>query len=179
MPLTAKQRGVLRKIVLGFGISIITLGLAIYLAPARYLPGIEVQERLAFTFGWDSVLVLCLVISIGRLARFRFFSPEDIDGGGLSDGTRQAKSLQAILQNTLEQTVLGIAVHLAWSFTMPLTWQAAVPAAALLFLAGRILFMAGYNSGAPARALGFALTFYPSVIMLAAVLNSLIGRIVS
>ncbi|MBT7110834.1 MAG: MAPEG family protein, partial [Proteobacteria bacterium] len=30
----------------------------------------------------------------------------------------------------------------------------------------RILFFAGYSGGAPSRAAGFALTFFPSVLML-------------
>ena len=38
--------------------------------------------------------------------------------------------------------------------------------AATLFVIGRVLFWRGYASGAPARALGFALTFYPQVVML-------------
>ena len=49
---------------------------------------------------------------------------------------------------------------------MPLAWQAAVPAAVILFVVGRALFWRGYASGAPGRALGFALTFYPQVVML-------------
>ncbi len=32
---------------------------------------------------------LCLVFSIARLGRHRFFSPEDIDGSGLAAGTPQ------------------------------------------------------------------------------------------
>ena len=43
-----------------------------------------------------------------------------------------------------------------------------VPAAALLFALGRVLFVAGYASGAAARAFGFALTFYPTVTLLIA-----------
>jgi len=38
--------------------------------------------------------------------------------------------------------------------------------AAILFVFGRILFWRGYARGAPARALGFALTFYPTLAML-------------
>ena len=49
---------------------------------------------------------------------------------------------------------------------MPQAWQAAVPVAVILFVIGRVLFWRGYAHGAPARALGFALTFYPSVVML-------------
>ena len=44
-------------------------------------------------------------------------------------------------------------------------WLAAIPAAAVLFTLGRILFAAGYRRGAPGRALGFALTFYSTVAL--------------
>ena len=46
--------------------------------------------------------------------------------------------------------------------------HARVPVAlfAACFTAGRLLFWTGYRDGAEARALGFALTFYPSVAAL-------------
>jgi uncharacterized membrane protein YecN with MAPEG domain len=40
-----------------------------------------------------------------------------------------------------------------------------------VFFVGRILFWRGYARGAPARALGFALTFYPSVAMILLILG--------
>lgn len=61
---------------------------------------------------------------------------------------------------------------------MPPAWQAVVPAAAILFVFGRIAFVAGYARGAPARAFGFALTFYPTVFMLLASGVALILRAV-
>jgi uncharacterized MAPEG superfamily protein len=57
-------------------------------------------------------------------------------------------------------------VHLVWAGVMPRAFQAAVPVAAMLFVIGRVLFWRGYAAGAPHRALGFALTFYPQVAML-------------
>jgi hypothetical protein len=49
---------------------------------------------------------------------------------------------------------------------MPLKWLRAIPIAALLFVAGRILFARGYERGAPGRAMGFGLTAYPTFGML-------------
>ena len=117
--------------------------------------------------------MVCLVINIALVANHRFFTPEDIDGGGLSAGTARVRLLQSMLQNTLEQTVLATAVHLIWASVMPADWQAAIPAAALLFAVGRVLFWRGYARGAPSRALGFGLTFYPSVAMLALIVGRL------
>lgn len=167
--LSEKQRGVLRGMAIGIVITTVVLALAIFAAPAALTTERDLAAALAHTLQWDAILIATLAINVGLLARHRFFTPDDIDGGGLTKGTPKAQVLQSTLQNTLEQTVLGIFVHLIWTVTMPSSWQAAVPSAAILFLVGRILFMRGYANGAPSRALGFALTFYPSVAMLLAV----------
>ncbi|WP_420402679.1 MAPEG family protein [Nisaea sp.] len=120
---------------------------------------------MALTLRWDALVLLCLVIAVGNLARHRFFTPADIDGSGLTAGTDRARIFQAVLQNTLEQAVIAVLAHLLWTAAAPAGWHGAVPAAALLFVAGRIFFVAGYAGGAPARAFGFALTFYPSVLL--------------
>jgi uncharacterized MAPEG superfamily protein len=164
--LTQKQQGVLRGMLAGVVITLLALLFSILSPPAALLPEPGVAAAFARALTWDVLLVVTLALNIALLARHRFFTPEDIDGGGLTEGTPRAQVLQATLQNTLEQMVLAFCVHLIWAGTMPQAWQAAVPAAAVLFLAGRILFWRGYARGAPARALGFALTFYPTVSML-------------
>jgi MAPEG family len=113
-----------------------------------------------------SVLFIC----IARLAKHRFSTPQDIQGSALSEGTERAKLLQALLQNTLEQAVLTIPVYLAAALVFPARLLALVVAAASLFVFGRILFFLGYAGGAPSRAIGFALTFYPSVALLISVI---------
>ena len=150
------------------------LTLAILMLPVVLTPQQGDLAALTHALNWDVLLVVCLAVNIGLLARHRFFTSEDIDGGDLSKGTSQAQVLRAALQNTLEQTVLGLAAHIIWAAAMPQSWQAAVSAAAMLFFVGRILFWRGYTRGAPARALGFALTFYPSVVMLLRMLGRLI-----
>ena len=159
----------------GLVITLLALTLAVIAPPYAVLPGQETSAVLVHALKWDVLLVVCLTANIAMLARHRFFTPADIDGGGLSEGTSEAQLLQSILQNTLEQSVLALAVHASWAAAMPQTWQAAVPAAAILFVLGRVLFWRGYARGAPARALGFALTFYPSVLMLLLV----VGRLAS
>jgi hypothetical protein len=164
--LTDKQSGVLRGMVTALLVTLLALGLAMAAPPDALLPEPGFAAALAQALRWDALLVACLAINIAMLARHRFFTPDDIDGGGLATGTPAAHVLQATLQNTLEQTVLAVATHAIWAATMPRQWQAAVPAAAVLFAAGRLLFWRGYAHGAPSRAFGFALTFYPSVVML-------------
>lgn len=164
--ISKKQRGVLVGVLTGLLVTMLALGLSILLSPAALMPRQGFPATLIHVLRWDVLVVVCLLANIGALARHRFFSPEDIDGGGLGEGTARARVLQATLQNTLEQTVLAVVVHLIWAATMPFFWQAAVPVAAVLFFVGRLLFWRGYSRGAPARALGFALTFYPSGVML-------------
>lgn len=169
--LSEKQNGVLGGMVAGLVVTVLALTLAILLEPSALIPQQGYPETLAHALSWDVLLVLCLAVNIGLLARHRFFTPEDIDGGGLTKGTSQAQVLQATLQNTLEQAVLGLTVHVIWAVVLPQSSQAAVPVAALLFFVGRVLFWRGYAHGAPSRSLGFALTFYPSVVMLLIVLG--------
>ena len=112
-----------------------------------------------------AVLFLC----IARLAKHRFATPQDIHGSALTEGTERAKLLQALLQNTLEQTVLAVPVYFAAALVYPARFLPLVAAAAVLFVVGRILFFRGYASGAPSRAAGFRLNFYPSVALLISV----------
>lgn len=116
---------------------------------------------------------LALATAIARLARHRFFTAEDIDGSGLTAGTERARVLQALLQNTLEQSALALPAYGWWALAGPPATLAVVPAAACLFLLGRLLFFAGYNRGAAGRAPGFGLTFYPTVVLLVAAVVAL------
>ena len=175
--LTQKQYGVLRAMVIGVLATLISLAIAVIMGPSALISVPGQSGALRHALSWDVLIVACLMVTIGLLARHRFFTPDDIDGGGLTRGTPRAQMLQAILQNTLEQTVLAVSVHMIWAAVMPDSWQAAVPAAVILFLLGRVLFARGYSRGAPGRALGFALTFYPSVAMVIVLTGSLILRV--
>ncbi len=109
-----------------------------------------------------------IIFSVGRLARYRFFNSQDIDGAGLSKPSEGTKVLQAVLQNTLEQSVIATIIYIAAGFTLQVNYLPLVPTAAILFFIGRILFLAGYSRGAASRSVGFALTFYPSVALFVA-----------
>ena len=96
------------------------------------------------------------------------------DRGGLTAGSARARLLQAMLQNTLEQGALALPVYLFWALDAPPRLVPAVAGAALLFLVGRILFFRGYARGAAGRALGFRLSFYPTVVLLLAAVVRLV-----
>ena len=166
MPLSDKQRGVRKGIVAGGAATLVCIIGSLLFGPELLSAGSTTADRIAFALKADVLIALWLGVSIGNLARHRFFTPEDIDGGGLTTGTERAKELQATLQNTLEQSVLAVLAHLIWIVATPAAWAVTVPVAVLLFIVGRILFVKGYGGGAPSRALGFALTFYPTMLML-------------
>ena len=164
--LSNKQRGVFRNMLLAFVITVVGFAMAVVWKPLWLMPMDGPLAALGSALKWDILLVICLAGNIAFIARHRFFTPEDIDSGGLTDGTERVHLYQAMLQNTLEQTILGLATHAIWSLTMPQSGQGVIAVAAILFCSGRLLFWSGYTQGAEARALGSGLTFYPSVLML-------------
>lgn len=168
MALTDKQSGVLKRMMIGLLIALaIVIGSGVW-NPLGFPAGMSPVDRLAVAAQCALVPGLFMIIAVARMARQRFFSPEDIDGGVTATDTPRAQLLQTLLQNTLEQTLIALLVYLGWALTMPATWLSVVPVAALAFAIGRILFFLGYEEGAPSRALGFAMTFYPSVVMMIA-----------
>lgn len=166
MSLSRKQQGVLLGMGLGAAIAVAIIAVGIRLNPLRFAHDLDFAERMSVAIRSSSLLALCLAVTIGRLAKHRFFTPEDIDGGGLHPGSSRSILLQSLLQNTLEQSVLAFFAYTAWAAAMPSAWLSVVPLAAVSFTVGRVLFFTGYASGAPSRAVGFTMGFYPSLAML-------------
>jgi hypothetical protein len=164
--LSEKQKGVVRGVIPGAVITVTALCGFSLLIPVGLLPFDVPAARLAWALQWALLPMLALMISIMRVANYRFASPADIDGSGLTAGTDRVLVLRAILQNTLEQGVLAVVAYCIWSVTMPLRWLGAIPLAALLFVTGRLLFARGYDRGAAGRATGFGLTAYPTFALL-------------
>ena len=166
MALSDKQLGVIKGMAIAMAVSVLTIILGIYFDPFSYAQIENIHGRTEI-LGLSVILpTLFLVASIGRLAKFRFFSPDDIDGSALTKGSENVCLLQSLLQNTLEQLVIAISVYTAWCFLMPVSWLSALPLCSVLFALGRILFFKGYKNGAASRAVGFALTFYSTVLLL-------------
>ena len=165
MELSKKQKGVVAGMATAMLISIFSIVAAIIFNPLSQASMNTSSIRFSIA-GLSMLLPLfVLIICVGRLARFRFFSAEDIDGSGLTTGSNHAKVLQSILQNTLEQIVIAFGVYVAWCALMPISWLFVVILGSVLFTVGRLCFIFGYSGGAPARAFGFALTFYSTVVM--------------
>lgn len=176
--LTDKQKGVVRNVIPAAVLTVVGLCGVSLLLPVSVLPADEPGARIAWALKWALLPVLTLMVSIMRVANHRFSTPEDIDGAGLTDGTAQVRVLRAVLQNTLEQAVLAVAAYAIWAAVMPYSWLRLIPIAAMLFVAGRVLFARGYARGAPGRATGFGLTAYATFGMLAAVAAVMVIRLV-
>ncbi|MCQ9154164.1 MAPEG family protein [Acidomonas methanolica] len=119
-------------------------------------------DAVKFVCKWDTLLFICLLAAIARVATARFFSPQDIDGSGLTTPTKEVSIDRAVLQNTLEQITLAMGAYFSLISTR-LENLYIIPALVLLFVSGRILFWFGYSKGAAHRACGFGMTFYPTV----------------
>jgi MAPEG family len=172
MQLTPPQVGV------GMGMaSALLLTLGAFFSPI--LPQINSGPEARFAL-WLACSLLCavwLLICVGRLAKHRFFTPADIDGSGITPNTPAAMQLQAVLQNTLEQSVLAFIAYGAWIWLGPPERSGLIIVYTCFFGLGRLAFFIGYARGAPARAFGFGLTFYPTVCLIIAAIPSAISQI--
>ena len=72
MALDDKQRGVLRNMLIALAMTVAILTAVIIWPPVIFTPLTPLIDRFALTLGWDSLVLLCLVLSIGNLERHRF-----------------------------------------------------------------------------------------------------------
>lgn len=108
--------------------------------------------------------LVCLLASVAALANGRFFSAQDIDAATGGPPSARARMTQAVIQNTLEQTVLALGVYALLVISLPEETRRVIWAMSAAFVIGRAAFAIGYRFGAVGRAFGFGLTFYPTVI---------------
>jgi uncharacterized membrane protein YecN with MAPEG domain len=105
---------------------------------------------------------LVLMSMIGRIAQRRFFDEIAIDGGALSGA---GDIDQRVLQNTLEQLVLALAIWPAAAVLLAGAGPGVIVTLGIGFAIARLAFWAGYHVSPPLRAFGFAATFYPTVLV--------------
>ena len=163
MQLSSEQKGVARGAGLAAVFSAAFLGLGYLWFPFELGALDGPAQRLGFALKADLFVLLWLVAAVGRVAKIRFFSTEDLDGGGLSKPSHRIKVPLSLLQNTQEQALLALGAHLALAVVLEATELALIPLLVALFCIGRAAFWFGYSGGAAARAFGFATTFYPTV----------------
>jgi hypothetical protein len=125
--LAEKQKGVVRGVIPAALLTLVGLCWVSLLLPASALPVDEPGARLAWALQWSLLPILTLMVAIGRVANHRFYTPEDIDGAGLTTGTPQARLHRAILQNTLDQAVLAVAAYVIWPWSCLLAGYVPLP----------------------------------------------------
>src|SRR3972149_3528843 len=103
MELTNKQKGVVRNVIPAAGLTGVGFCGVLLLLPVSLLPADDPGARIAWAVRWALLPVLTLMVAIMRVANYRFSSPEDIDGSGLTDGTPPGRGVRAGPPNTLEE----------------------------------------------------------------------------
>jgi len=171
---TRTQFGVAAGMAAGLAVTV-----AAFLWPVLPAVPADGEARLAIWLACAAFASLWLLVAVGRLANHRFFNAADIEGGGLTEGSPRARLFQSLIQNTLEQLVLAMVAYGAWLWLADEPRRGLAIVCAILFGIGRLLFFAGYAFGAPYRALGFTLTFYPTVGLYLFLLPRIFSRLFS
>ena len=131
-------------------------------APALNVSSID---GLLIALKWLVLPALALLASLLSTAIYRF--THDIAIDGRPDGVSQRFDiLLRNNRNTLEQLVLTLIAWAGLATAMPERAAIAFPVLAMLFVMGRISFLAGYLFTPCARAFGFVLTFVPNALIL-------------
>ena len=157
-----KQRGV----AIGMALAAAVTALVLASPPQWFGVSLEAQvhARMVTAVRAAAITMMWLLAAVANVARGRFMSPADIDGSGFAPASPQLRFSVAMVQNTLEQVVLAAVLYLALARLGRPDEAALIPQLAALFCLGRLVFWMGYRHGAPWRAFGFAVTFYPTVV---------------
>lgn len=164
MRLSREQAGVLGGMAMAVALTALLFAVVLphSLAAAPTPTLAPIDQRLAQTLRWMLLVVACPLLMVARLATWRFLSPDAIGGSASDLPGSTAANVNAVLRNTVEQALLAFPVYLCLATLLPRP-ERLVASLAIAFAFGRALFWAGYGRGPAARALGFGLTFYPTV----------------
>ncbi len=161
MTLSADQRGIVINGGVALALTIAALVTGYVLIPPGAL-GLEadmgVAERLAYVLKWDLLILLWLAGCVRVVSSGRFNSVADIRGSAFSPPSTAIAVKSAVLQNSLEQSVLAIGVHLALATLLAGAELRLVPLLVAVYLFGRVTFALGYAKGPAARAFGMTVT---------------------
>lgn len=167
--LSPEQKGVIRGGLIAL-VLVTVVGAPAYLwLPAHWVGAGSLSgpaDQLAFAIKWDIPILVWLAGCVRVVSRGRFRSPADIGGSAFSDPSPAIAVPRAVLQNSLEQTVLAVGAHLALAATLRGRELVLIPILVGFYLAGRIWFALGYRRGAPGRAPGMVMTAGPTMAAL-------------
>jgi hypothetical protein len=152
--------------------ALITAGVfvAVYHLWPPLAAGAALEDRLGFALAWCLVPLLHVVGAIGWVAGIRRRSAEDVKGAAAAPPSPRLALSVAFLQNTLEQSVIACGAWLVLAVWSEGPLLGLVAPAAILFAAGRALFVAFYRAAPVGRAFGMHLTMGPTIILYGACL---------
>lgn len=161
MRFSSDQLGIIRASALALGVAAAILAVGYVWLPPGWVglsPAMDIGERVAFTLKADLLMFIWLAGCVGAVSRGRFYSPADIRGSAFGPPSEAIAVRTAVLQNSLEQTVLAFGGHLILAALLRGHELQLIPLLVILFLAGRVTFALGYAKSASGRAFGMALT---------------------
>jgi uncharacterized membrane protein YecN with MAPEG domain len=165
--LSADQWGIVRGSILALALAgVVLAAVHLWLPPSVFgLSGeMDFGERMTFVLKADILLFLWLAGCVRAVSGGRFRSPADIRGSAFGAPSPAIAVRAAVLQNTLEQSVLFFPATLILAALMRGFELVLAPFLVGLFLVGRVFFAVGYAKGASGRAFGMALTAAPIIL---------------
>lgn len=180
MPFDKEQRGILRGSALALMCAIAAMSAGYAWLPAHWFGlnnSMTMGDQIAFALKADLLLFIWLAWSVRAVSRRRFLSPIDRKGAAFGPASAEIAIPKALLQNSLEQTVLALGAHLVLAAVLRGPELVVIPLLVALYLVGRVSFGLCYSRGAASRAFGMALTAAPSIASyIAAAGLILVGR---
>ena len=164
--LDAEQKNTFRASALALMVSALLLGAGYFLLPSEVF-GLTrartVGERIAFALQADLLVFMWFAWCVRNASAGAFHNSAD-------------KAAAAILQNTLEQTVLAVGAHTILATVLRGPELILIPLLVVHFILGRLIFSLAYRQSSW-RAFGMALTAAPtdaSFVLAAALI--MVGR---
>jgi len=125
---------------------------------------VDPLKRLAFVLQADVFVLMWVLVCVRLVSSVRFESAVDIDAALSGRRSEKLAIRAAYLQNTLEQAVIAVGVHLALATLIDGVDLSVIVGAVILFGVGRITFFLGYAGGAGGRAFGMVVTVLPTLM---------------
>ena len=166
MPWSADQRSIVRDSFLAIAVCAAILAAGYAWLPASWFglkTSFATADRIAFALQADLAIFLWLAGCVRAVSKGRFDTPGDIGGSASGPPSPALKVRAAVLQNSLEQTVLAFGAHLILATVLLGSELVLIPLSVVLYLVGRAAFGINYSKGAVARAFGMALTGAPII----------------
>lgn len=166
MALDNEQRGIVGWSAAAVLVTIAALGAGYLWIPADVFGVTALTtagDRIAFALKADLLIFFWLAGCLRAVASGRFRSPADRKGAAYGPPTPGLAIRVAVLQNSLEQTVLAMGAHLILATVLRGPELLFIPVSVVLYLVGRVSFAITYSRGAAARAFGMALTGAPII----------------